>query len=103
MSAILRGKYQHCEVAKKSAGKRASRKIYCDINCLCNYIEKKEREADANIDDWSLENVRKAFGAAEKELHGGSGKRKDQLKWRTLVIKVRKKLQISGAGWWSIV
>jgi hypothetical protein len=46
-----------------------------------------------------LENVRKTSGAAEKELHGGGlagRKRRDQLKWRTLVVKIRKKLQSSG-------
>jgi hypothetical protein len=40
------------------------------------------------------------FGAAEKELHGGGlaagRKRRDQLKWRTLVIKICKNLQSSG-------
>jgi hypothetical protein len=75
--------------------RRASRKTYSDIKFLCNYIEKKGREAGATIDDRSLGNVRKTFEAAQKELHG-SGKRKGQLKWRTLCLKIRKKLKSSG-------
>jgi hypothetical protein len=85
---------------KHKNNRRASRKIYCDIKFLCKYIEKKGREAGANIDDRSLENVHKTFEAAEKELHGGSlvagRKRRDQLKWRTLVINIHMKLQSSG-------
>jgi hypothetical protein len=83
------------QTGKHIEKRRPSRKMYCDIKFLCNYIEKKAREAGANIDDRSLENVRKTFAAAEKELHD-EGKRKGHLKWRTLVQKIRKKLKSVG-------
>jgi hypothetical protein len=77
--------------------RRPSRKIYSDVKFLCNYIEKKGREAGAIIDDRSLANVRKTFEAAEKELVPGA-KRQGQLKWRSLVRKIRIKLKSSGAA-----
>jgi hypothetical protein len=63
-----------------------------DIKFLCDYIEKKGKEAGLNIDDRSLLNVRRTFQAAEKEIHGHE-KKKSQLKWRTLVRKIRLKLE----------
>ena len=77
---------------KHKEKRRPSRKAYSDINFLCNHIEKKGRKAGANIDDRSLANARKTFQAAEKAIHGRE-KRKDQLKWRTLVRKIRIKLK----------
>ena len=45
--------------------------------------------------DVSLENVRKMYDAAVKELiiPGKRNQRVDQLKWRTMVSRVRKKLK----------
>ena len=81
---------------KHKEKRRPSRKAYSDIKFLCNYIEKKGREAGANIDDRSLANVRNTFQAAERAIHGRE-KRKDQLKWRTLVRKIRIKLKAAPA------
>jgi hypothetical protein len=76
--------------------RRASRKTRSDIKFFCDHIEKKGREAGATVDDRSSGNVRKTFEAAEKEELHGSGKRKGQLKWRTLCLKIREKLKSSG-------
>jgi hypothetical protein len=73
--------------------------LWCQVFMQLHW--KIGREAGMNIDDRSLDNLSKTFVAAEKEIHG-SGKRKSQLKWGTVVRKLRKKLKSSGdnaAGW----
>jgi hypothetical protein len=71
---------------------------------LCNYIQSKASEAGEDITDRSLENVRKMFDAASKELlipgAHDRDQRIDQFKWRTMVVRIRKKLtaQRQGAG-----
>jgi hypothetical protein len=78
--------------------RRPSRKIFSDVKFLCNYIESKASEAGENITDMSLENVRKMFEAAMKHLiiPGEGNRRVDQLKWRTMVKRVRKKIKDGG-------
>jgi hypothetical protein len=78
--------------------RRPSRKIFSDVKFLCNYIESKASEAGENITDMSLANVRKMFEAAMKHLiiPGEGNRRVDQLKWRTMVKRVRKKIKDGG-------
>ena len=89
--------------------RRPSRKTYCDMKFLCNYIQSKASEAGADTTDRSLDNVRKMFDAASKELMvsgaggaGGAGdhhdQRIDQFKWRTMVFRIRKKLKAQRQG-----
>ena len=54
-------------------------------------------EAGADTSDRSFENVRVMFDAAAKELiiPGGRNERIDQLKWRTMVGRIRKKLKFA--------
>jgi hypothetical protein len=70
---------------------------------LCTYIELKAREAGADTTDRSLENIRKMFDAASKELTIPAAgdhrdQRIDQFKWRTMVIRIRKKLKAQRQG-----
>ena len=53
-------------------------------------------KAGADTSDRSLENVRKMFDAAPKDLiiPGGRNQRIDQLKWRTMVGRIRKRLKV---------
>jgi hypothetical protein len=46
--------------------RRPSRKTYCDMKFLCNYIQSKASEAGADITDRSLDNVRKMYDVASK-------------------------------------
>jgi hypothetical protein len=77
------GEKKRGDTGKNKHSQGLSGKACCDIKkCQCNHVEKKAREAGMNIDNQSLDNVRKTFAAAEKEIHG-SGKRNSQLKWGT--------------------
>ena len=73
------------------ANRRASRKVFCDMKFLCKYIEKKAVEAGLYTSDRRLENILRMFEAAGEDIGLGSfNPRKGQLKWRTLVGKIRK-------------
>jgi hypothetical protein len=63
---------------------------------LCNYIEWMASRARADTSDRSLENLRKMFNAASKDLiiMGGHKQRIDQLKWRTTVGRIWKRLKV---------
>jgi hypothetical protein len=76
--------------------RRPSRKLYSNMKFLCNYIESMASEAGADTSDRSLENVRKMFNAAAKDLviPGDCNQRIDQLKWRTMVGRIRKRLRV---------
>jgi hypothetical protein len=82
--------------------RRPARKTYADMKFLCNYIEAKASEAGVDTSDRSLENVRKMFDSAANELsHTGGTQRlgqskSDQVKWNTMVQRLRKKLQKQG-------
>jgi hypothetical protein len=73
-----------------------SRKMYSDMKFLCNYIEWMASKAGADASDRSLENVRKIFNAAAKYLvtPGDRNQRMDELKWRTMVGRIRKRLAV---------
>jgi hypothetical protein len=75
--------------------RRPSRKIYSDMKFICNYIESMASAAGVDTSDVSPENVRKMYDAAVKELiiPGERNQRVDQLKWRMMVSRVRKKLK----------
>jgi hypothetical protein len=75
--------------------RRPSRKVSSDMRFLCRYIEAKASEAGLNPSDQTLENVQRMFKAAEKEVSGSgsANPRNGQLKWRTLVAKIRKRLK----------
>jgi hypothetical protein len=48
--------------------RRPSRKTYSNMKFLCNSIESKASKAGTDTSDWCLDNVRKMFHAALKEL-----------------------------------
>ena len=62
---------------------------------ICNYIESKASDAGVDTSDASEGNIRTMFEAAVKELiiPGERNHRVDQLKWRTMVFRVRKKIK----------
>ena len=66
---------------------------------LCTYIEKKASEAGLDTADRRLDNIRRMFEAAGEDVGVGSvNPRKGQLKWRTLVGKIRKRLKAENRG-----
>jgi len=75
--------------------RRPSRKIFSDMKFICNYIESKASDAGVDTSDASEGNIRTMFEAAVKELiiPGERNNRVDQLKWRTMVFRVRKKIK----------
>jgi hypothetical protein len=83
---------------------RPSWKTYCDMKLVCNYIQSKASKVGADTTDRSLDNIRKMFDAASKELMirgaGDRNQRIDQFKWRMMVFRIQKKLkaQWQGAG-----
>jgi hypothetical protein len=80
--------------------RRPSRKTYCDMKFLCNYIESKASSAGNDTTDRALGNVRKMFDLASKDLiiPGENNQRIDQFKWRTMVGRIRKKLKAQGGA-----
>jgi hypothetical protein len=72
------------------------RKIYSDMKFLCNYIKLMAGKAGADTSDWSLENVWKLLVAAAKYLvtPGDCNQRIDQLKWRTMVGRIWKRVTV---------
>lgn len=69
------------------------------MKSLCTYIEKKALEAGMNTADRCLDNVRRMFEAAGEDV-SSVNPRKGQLKWRTLVCKIRKRLKARKRGQW---
>jgi hypothetical protein len=80
--------------------RRPSRKTYCDMKFLCNYIESKASGAGSDTTDRALVNVRKMFDLAAQDLiiPGENNQRMDQFKWRTMVGRIRKKLKAQGGA-----
>jgi hypothetical protein len=78
--------------------RRPSRKIFSDMKFICSYIESKASEAGVDTSDTSLANVRTMYEAAKTELiiPGARNQRANQLKWRTMVFRLRKKLAPGG-------
>jgi hypothetical protein len=75
--------------------RRPSWKVSSDMKFLCMNIEAKTPEAGLDPSDRRLENVRSMFEAAGKDVSSGSvNPRKGQLKWRTLICKIRKRLKV---------
>ena len=87
---------------KKDGGlnnRRPSRKIFCDMKFLCQYIESKAKEQGMDVTDRSSNNVRLMYEKIENNLyHTVKTKRGTQLKWRTLVNKLRSHLKSNGNG-----
>ena len=75
--------------------RRPSRKIFCDMKFICTYIQSKGTDAGMDTSDISLGNIRNIYDTAVKELiiPGERNNRVDQLKWRTMVARVRKKVK----------
>jgi hypothetical protein len=76
---------QREKVTKRETHQQATAKLekICDMKFLCHYIESKASEAGVDTSDVGLDNVRKMFKAAVKELiiPGERNHRVDQLKW----------------------
>ena len=77
--------------------RRPARKVSNDMKFLCTYIEKKAVEAGFDTADRCLDNVRRMFEAAGEDFRS-TNPRKGQLKWRTLVCKIRKRLKAEKDG-----
>ena len=68
-----------------------SRKIFSDLKFVCNYVEAKAKDAGMDTNDRSSTNVRLMYEKVEDQLYQTvKTKRGTQLKWRTLVTKLRK-------------
>ena len=84
-------------VAKRKAHQQAAAKseIFSDMKFICNYIESKAGDSGVDSSDVSLGNVRKMYDTAVKDLiiPGKQNQGVDQLKWQTMVSRVRKKLK----------
>jgi hypothetical protein len=73
------------------AKRRPSRKIFSDLKFVAQYIETKAREAGMDTNDKSSNNVRLMYEKVVDALYQTvKTKRGTQLKWRTLVTKLRK-------------
>ena len=73
------------------AKRRPSRKIFSDLKFVCSYVEAKAKDAGMDTDDRSSTNVRLMYEKVENLLYQTvKTKRGTQLKWRTLVTKLRK-------------
>jgi hypothetical protein len=73
------------------AKRRPSRKIFSDLKFVSQYIEAKARDAGMDINDRSNNNVRLMYEKVEASLYEAvKTKRGTQLKWRTVVTKLRK-------------
>jgi hypothetical protein len=74
--------------------RRPSRKVSCDMRFLCLYIEEKASEAGLDRSDQKLENIQAMFEAAGKDVGAGAvNPRRGQLKWRTIISKIRTRLK----------
>ena len=61
---------------------------------LCTYIEEKASEAGMDTSNRSFGNIRRMFEGVGNILGDSSANaRKGQLKWRTVVLNIRKKLK----------
>ena len=73
------------------ARRRPSRKIFSDMKFVCSYIETKATEGGMDINDRRSQNVRLMYEKIEGVLYETvKAKRGTQLKWRTLLHKLRK-------------
>ena len=78
--------------------RRPSRKIFSDLKFVCQYITNKAREGGMDVNDRGSTNVRLMYEKVETDLYQTvKAKRGTQLKWRTLVTKLRKKAKDPGS------
>jgi hypothetical protein len=78
------------------AKRRPSRKIFSDLKFVCKFITSKASEAGMDTSDRSSSNVRLMYEKVETILYETvKTKRGTQLKWRTLVTKLRKQAKES--------
>jgi hypothetical protein len=78
---------------KHKEKRRPSRKVSNEVmKFLCMHIEQKAKEAGLDATDRCLNNARRMFEAAGEDVISGNA-RKGQLKWRTHVFKMRKRLK----------
>lgn len=72
--------------------RRASRKTFCDLKCLCTYIEDKATEEGMDPSNPSPANIRLIYEHVWPTIYEGlKGGRSTQNRWMTLVDKFRKK------------
>ena len=74
--------------------RRKTKKTYCDIKFLCDYIQDRAEEAGLDVTIRTHQNVKLMYEAAAPILYQcvEKSQRSTQLKWLTLVSKLRKKL-----------
>ena len=78
---------------KHKANRRPAKKTFADMKFLCTYIETKAREGNMDSNDRSAANVHRMYEAAEQALFLGSNNdRNTQLKWTTLVHRLRTRI-----------
>ena len=81
------------------AKRRPSRKIFSDIKFVCNYISARAGDAGMDTTDRSSINVRLMYEKVEEVLYKTvKTKRGTQLKWRTLLLKLRSITKQSKGG-----
>ena len=69
------------------------RKKFADLKFVCNYIEEAAVSQGMDASDRSTRNVRMMYEKVETLLlEGNSNRRGTQLKWTTVINKLRKKL-----------
>jgi hypothetical protein len=84
---------------KHKAKRRPSAKKYSDLKFFCTYLEKAAEQQGFDTNDFSPQKVRRMFEASEIEIRKACGKNKrmDQLKWSTVVKKLRQQIKANSA------
>jgi hypothetical protein len=80
---------------KHRAKRRPASKQYSDLKFFCNLLEKAATDQGLDATDHSPQNVRRMFEASEDAIRTACGKNKrmDQLKWTTVVKKLRQQIK----------
>ena len=75
--------------------RRPASKQYSDLKFFCKLLEKTAAAQGLDTSDHSPQNVRRMFEASENDIRNACGKNKrmDQLKWTTVVKKLRMQIK----------
>ena len=78
---------------KYKDNKRPARKTFSDIKSLCKIIEAEAKRLGMDVNDKTLANVNRIYHRVEPTIYEGSktGERETQLKWTTVLNKLREK------------
>jgi hypothetical protein len=75
--------------------RRPASKQYSDLKLFCKFLEKAASDQGLDTSNNSPQNVRRMFEASENEIRTACGKNKrmDQMRWTTVVKKLRKQMK----------